>query len=325
MKKGSAVFICVLSLLTMGLLSACSHDPAPTDPPQTTEATTTQTEPVEVTYAPDDVRTHMPEFGGYAYAAEVTKEGTNKTEALALTREILTHPGELYILGDGYSNPIQLLLDVNNDGTPERVAISCSGEKGYTYSFTEEDGQPYVCWEDITLAVGNGQTEMPMSRDEKYLWRIVAVSLEGEEILLGIQSEDETVLFRCDGAEVSRVFGGLNLMADGIYISEGEILYDCPENWYFQLNAAVKVYAEPNADSEVTVLESQKVQFVQEDLGHVLRQSDMRVNTSPLSGRFYWVYFRAEDGTEGWFKLQNQMETADGGTEQFITLFTAVE
>ena len=358
MKKCIICGLLVLAAVFGTTLCACSHDPAPTDPPQTTETTaptTVQTDPVEVTYGADDIRTNMPQFGGYGYSAEVTKEGTNKTEALALTREILTHPCELYILGDGYGNPMQVLLDVNNDGTPERVALSCSGEKGYTYSFTEEEGLPYVCWENLTLAVGNAQKELSMERDEKHLWRIIAMSLDGEKILVGIQAGDNTALYSYDGEKLSGIISGGNLFAEDTVISADRLVmrttvrpfgnevvltwkmgeygfapvyenaaYDCVDDFTFRLNKDICLYTEPDLESEQILLQAQTFRVLQVDLSPYNEPNDPKLeasSTTTWGGKYYWTYLRAEDGTEGWAYIGAYTQTADGTEEFSLALF----
>lgn len=164
---------------------------APTQP--------TPTEPEE-TYSPSDIRTRVPEVGETYYTEQVTE--VSKDEALALTQEILSEPGKVFVLGEGYANPLEILLDVDVDGVPERIALSCQGEMAKNYRYSEIDGVLYVTWEMYTLSVNEASYEIGYMgkyqsgwNDQKYRWNVLAFSPDGERILLALTeviSEEDT-------------------------------------------------------------------------------------------------------------------------------------
>lgn len=183
-----------------------STEPAHTEP--------VPTEPEE-TYGPSDIRTRVPEVGTTYYTEQVIEE--IKDEALALTQDILNNRGKVFVLGEGYANPLEILLDVDVDGVPERIALSCQGELARNYRYSEINGVLYVTWEMYTLSVGEASEEIGYMgkyksglNDQKYRWNVLAFSPDGEKILLALTeaiSEEElqgneTCVFAYDGGEL---------------------------------------------------------------------------------------------------------------------------
>jgi hypothetical protein len=192
-------------LLAMGmcLMMGCQSKEMEEDGNRTTDAALTstgsqETEPKE-TYGPSDIRTRVPEVGETYYTEQVIEE--SKEEALALTQEILNNPGKVFVLGEGYTNPLEILLDVNVDGVPERIALTCQGEMAKNYRYSEIDAVLYVTWEMYTLSVGEASYEIGYMgkyksgwNDQKYQWNVLAFSPDGERILLALTeaiSEEE--------------------------------------------------------------------------------------------------------------------------------------
>lgn len=165
--------------------ASSTTEPAPTEPKET--------------YSPSDIRTRTPEVGETYYTEQVIEE--SKDEALALTQEILDNPGKVFVLGEGYANPLEILLDVDVDGVPERIALSCHGEDRWNYRCKEIDGIPYVGWEMYLLSVGETSFEVGRMgsfkdslNDQLYRWNVLAFSPDGERILLALTeaiSEEE--------------------------------------------------------------------------------------------------------------------------------------
>lgn len=183
-----------------------STEPAHTEP--------VPTEPEE-TYGPSDIRTRVPEVGTTYYTEQLIEE--LKDEALALTQDILNNRGKVFVLGEGYANPLEILLDVDVDGVPERIALSCQGELARNYRYSEINGVLYVTWEMYTLSVGEASEEIGYMgkyksglNDQKYRWNVLAFSPDGEKILLALTeaiSEEElqgneTCVFAYDGGEL---------------------------------------------------------------------------------------------------------------------------
>ena len=159
------------------------------------EETCTATEPAPTepkeTFSPSDIRTRTPEVGETYYTEQVIE--ASKDEALALTQELLGNPGKVFVLGEGYANPLEILLDVDVDGVPERIGLSCHGEDRWNYRCKEIDGIPYVGWEMYLLSVGEYSFEVGRMgsfkdslNDQLYQWNVLAFSPDGERISLAL-------------------------------------------------------------------------------------------------------------------------------------------
>jgi len=364
--------------LMMLVLTACQNTPTDvqTDPDVTgvteasaaapTEPTRTEPAPTEPkeTYSPSDIRTRVPEVGEVYYTEQMIEE--SKDEALALTQEILDNPGKVFVLGEGYANPLEVLLDVDLDGEPDRISLSIQGESKANYQYEEIDGIPYVGWELLTLNVNDctgesGSLGVKYS-DELCRWNILAFSPDGTEIILGTSKTLGFIPFRTvslytyDGENITYIFpDSIDIFAETTKLGEDSIIgvrctpppikapvlfewkrnsegkyephyedmYEFLEDYSLILNISVKLYSQPDLESEVVgIIEPQKVTAKKSDFGleRYYKPSGLMWGSSQS-----WIYLEAENGLAGWIKMGSFIVDADGEVIDGLVAYSYIE
>ena len=309
-------------------------------------------------YGVADIRTRVPELGESQYSdqdiADMIESGH------ILRQEILRHPGDVYILGEGYANPLEVLLDVNLDGMPDRISLSVQGGTEQTYRYGEVDGVPHVGWELYTLKVNDSTYKigsLGAKECEPLRWNILAFSPDGNDIVFGvcgitqIVPFKETILFSYDGNSITNVFWNtIDLLAETTTIvmdsiiaercahipfssrvvfewkrnSEGkyepcyEEMYDFLDEDSGMLNISIKLYAQPDLESEVVgIIGPEKVFFKKSDFG---LERDRKPSGLILGTAQSWVYIETSDGISGWTQIGTFNENVDG---EWIDVFEA--
>lgn len=346
-------------------IEPASTEPAPAEPMSTEPACTepAPTEPEE-TYGPCDIRTRTPEVGEIYYTEQVIEE--SKDEALALTQEILDNPGKVFVLGEGYENPLEVLLDVDLDGEPDRISLSIQGESKENYQYEEIDGIPYVGWELLTLNVNDSARESgSLGRkysDELCRWNILAFSPDGTEIIFGTSKTIGFIPFRTvglytyDSENIAYIFpDSIDLLAETTKLGEDSIIavrstpppikapvlfewkrnsegkyepyyedvYEFLEDYSFMLNISIKLYSQPDLESEVVgIIGPEKVTAKKSDFGleRYYKPSGLMWGSSQS-----WTYLETMDGLAGWVKMGSYIVNADGEVIDFLEGYLSEE
>lgn len=259
-------------------------------------------------------------------------------DPVALARDILASPGKVYVLGNG-SGEVKAALDVNQDGVSETVSVKGRDSAGYDFAVDEA----------VQELAYLGSTE------DTYEWDLVAVSPDGELILIGINtrtagnSSSVVNIYIYDGAGLTGVFSeAVDILDESTWIDADEItakkqtsaplvnhvlfrwtadengkyqaayddMYDFLDENTIELYATVPLYSAPSADSEKTAdIGPQKVSFLKTDLG--IEKNKNGMSAFLLGGAQCWMYLRTESGQEGWVQIGDFVMTGEGEMNWF--------
>ena len=140
-------------------------------------------------------------------------EVAGDADPVELASRILASPGTVYVLGVG-SGEVDAALDVNLDGVSEKILVKDRDSTGYDFSVGE------IAIELTYLG----------SPDDTYEWELVAVSPDGENILVGVNTgiaetgSSSADLFLYDGTGLTNVFSAyIDILDEHTWIDAGEI------------------------------------------------------------------------------------------------------
>lgn len=297
-----------------------------------------------------------PELWSFQYPARLTADGSDLEAAMTMTGELKASPGKVFILCEGYTNPLEVALDIDGDGCPERLALSCNGIGAGTAVYQDdEQGVPTASEGEVWLWAGERALRVRTGATATR-WRILGLCPDGEQILFGYQYLSETdgfvstELYSCEEKMLICVFSdaadlteestmiaadGITAVSrmriplceysndylftwtraeDGTYVRQYGDVYEFLCEKKVKISKQVFVYSEADQSSESMVLEPQTVVFLKSDLGaqrKVYEDPAAAITGSMLKG-VTWMYLRAEDGTEGWFPVDDGVCDTDG-------------